>query len=508
MDHLSHPPSKTRSTKISSLCVDQFWQIVIAVTAVALSANTAQASSKIDWYTLRIDSERVGYARIEQTNEKRGQIYTEVTRIAVKQLRHTSWVESHVVLKRNGGKKPLFMSADYLLGADHTHWSGRLEQTSGSMHVITNRVQRPLTLDISEAVLIDELIPRLAQLSADHRSTTFQYLEPRTASLTEWRADLVDIPESTDAASLREILLTKRDASANAAYRIWLNASGTMQRRESRLLGVTVQWEICEQHCDVSVEQPYDLMSSRIVSSPNHIPTEAKAGPIRYILSRVDAQAPNLPSTNEQTVLVEGRHAVLTVCTACDKSEALSDADHQRYLAPNPWVQSDDPILRHFAQHRGGTKQESPAEVMLKLTRAVAQHMNDSIEDRAPTVDYLGYASAREAFQTRVGDCTEYAVLLAALARARNVPARVVSGLAYASRFSGKKDVFSPHAWVQAWVNNHWVSYDPGLGAFDATHIALAIGDGRPGNFAPMPESTGVWHIEKIGLIQSPLPTK
>lgn len=95
-------------------------------------------------------------------------------------------------------------------------------------------------------------------------------------------------------------------------------------------------------------------------------------------------------------------------------------------------------------------------------------------------VVYSGYRSAREALQRREGDCTEYALLLAAAARSRRIPARVVGGMAYGSRFVGRAHAFGPHMWVQAWNGERWISYDAGLGEFDAGHLALAVGDGDP----------------------------
>ncbi len=100
----------------------------------------------------------------------------------------------------------------------------------------------------------------------------------------------------------------------------------------------------------------------------------------------------------------------------------------------------------------------------------------------------------------RSGDCTEFSVLLAALARSRGIPARIAVGFAYSDRFSGKKDVFSPHTWVQAWTGKRWVSYDAGLGEFDATHIAVAIGDGDPLDMQAV--AAPEWRIEKLGLLK------
>ncbi|MBK8860886.1 MAG: transglutaminase domain-containing protein [Sphingomonadales bacterium] len=79
------------------------------------------------------------------------------------------------------------------------------------------------------------------------------------------------------------------------------------------------------------------------------------------------------------------------------------------------------------------------------------------------------------------GDCTEDAVLLAALARTAGIPARVASGLVYdRERFHGARDAFLPHSWTLAWIDGRWRSFDISIGTFDATHIALSLGDGEP----------------------------
>jgi hypothetical protein len=59
----------------------------------------------------------------------------------------------------------------------------------------------------------------------------------------------------------------------------------------------------------------------------------------------------------------------------------------------------------------------------------------------------------------------------------------VVNGLAYAGAFAGREQVFVPHAWVQAWDGAHWRSYDAALAGFDASHLALSVGDGDAAGF-------------------------
>ena len=132
---------------------------------------------------------------------------------------------------------------------------------------------------------------------------------------------------------------------------------------------------------------------------------------------------------------------------------------------------------------------------MDNLVSAVERHMTGP-------VNYLGMGSASVALRTRSGDCTEFAVLLAALARAKGIPTRVAYGLVYADRFSGKKDVFSPHAWVQVWTGTRWQSYDAGIGQFDATHIALSVGDGDPRDVQATFTTPADLKIDKLGRVR------
>ena len=102
----------------------------------------------------------------------------------------------------------------------------------------------------------------------------------------------------------------------------------------------------------------------------------------------------------------------------------------------------------------------------------------------------VGFATSGEVCRTAEGDCTEHAVLLAAMLRAAGYPARVASGLIYADEFVGRESIFGYHAWAQAIVTVDgvpvWLDFDatlPGNGPdTDATHILLgvsAMGEGE-----------------------------
>ena len=77
--------------------------------------------------------------------------------------------------------------------------------------------------------------------------------------------------------------------------------------------------------------------------------------------------------------------------------------------------------------------------------------------------------SVAQTLKTRRGDCTAYADLLTTLARAIGLPARTVTGLAYAG------GAFAVHNWTEIGIGGFWRGFDPTWGRMrlDAAHIPL-----------------------------------
>jgi hypothetical protein len=217
-------------------------------------------------------------------------------------------------------------------------------------------------------------------------------------------------------------------------------------------------------------DTPEDAIRAASVASPYRISEHAAMGKIRYRIAMRDGVPWPWPETGEQHVEHEGDTVVLTVCRTCGKEAPPTAAELQGDLQPNHWVDNSDGDIRMLASDmRGATVDRRMHELVL----AVQLQMNGPIQ-------FGKYLTSREAFEARRGDCSELALLLAAGAKARHIPVRVVAGMAYASRYLGQKRVFGPHMWVQAWNGTRWSSYDAGLGEFDSTHLALTVGDGSP----------------------------
>jgi hypothetical protein len=132
-------------------------------------------------------------------------------------------------------------------------------------------------------------------------------------------------------------------------------------------------------------------------------------------------------------------------------------------LAANNMIQSDDPRIVKMAT------EAAPADADAWTTAvALEKHVAQSIKKKNFS---QAFATAAEVAQSLEGDCTEHAVLLAALCRARKIPARVAFGLVYYPPEQG----FAYHMWNEVWIADRWIPLDGtlGLGGIGADHIKL-----------------------------------
>jgi len=155
----------------------------------------------------------------------------------------------------------------------------------------------------------------------------------------------------------------------------------------------------------------------------------------------------------------------------------IADASDSRFIKPTTYANTEDTRIIQMAD---GAMRDAPAD---RTARAeiLRTFVYKFIESKNLGT---GFATASEVCRTGEGDCSEHAVLLAALLRAERIPSRVVSGLIYADAFAGERSVFGFHMWTQALLvvdgKHTWVDLDAVLPegvTMDAAHIAVSTFD-------------------------------
>jgi transglutaminase-like putative cysteine protease len=133
-------------------------------------------------------------------------------------------------------------------------------------------------------------------------------------------------------------------------------------------------------------------------------------------------------------------------------------------LNANNLIQSDDRIIKSLAASVLPDETDN-WKLAAALENAVYRKMTAKNFSTA-------FATAAEVARSFEGDCTEHAVLLVALCRARGIPARVAVGLVYYAPQRG----FAFHMWNEVWTGDRWVPLDAtlGRGGIGAAHLKLA----------------------------------
>jgi hypothetical protein len=135
------------------------------------------------------------------------------------------------------------------------------------------------------------------------------------------------------------------------------------------------------------------------------------------------------------------------------------------YLTPNSIVQSDDPLVVKLS---GSVAAGEPDA--WKVAVSLEKLVHDSISKKNFS---QALATASQVAASLEGDCTEHAVLLAALARARGIPARVAIGLVYIPGLQG----FGYHMWTEVAIDGVWIPLDATLGQAGIGAAHLKLGD-------------------------------
>ncbi|MGD0897725.1 MAG: transglutaminase-like domain-containing protein, partial [Thermoguttaceae bacterium] len=108
--------------------------------------------------------------------------------------------------------------------------------------------------------------------------------------------------------------------------------------------------------------------------------------------------------------------------------------------------------------------------------------------------------TAADVAARREGDCKAHALYLAALARARGIPARVAVGLVYLA----PKQAMAYHMWTEVYIDNRWIPIDGTLakGGIGAGHLTLGhsnmAGIAAYASFLPVIQVLGELQVELL----------
>jgi hypothetical protein len=273
-----------------------------------------------------------------------------------------------------------------------------------------------------------------------------------------------------------------------------------MQKSIVPAMGMQIERGAGDKECALSNSDVVDFLERFLLKSPARL-SLSDLGPgkaITYYLTPNAGAALIIPSSDNQTVrrMQDGRIAVRVEVVSAEGGSAFpykgSEAEALKALKPTQYVQSDAAQIVSLAK-RAVAGAKDAAEAVKQIESFVAGYITE--KDLS-----VGYASAVEVAASKQGDCSEHAVLAAALCRAVGIPARVATGVAYSEGFLGQENIFGAHAWTEAYVGGKWVGLDATRSpqGFGPGHIMLATGNGDPADFFAIVSTLGQFKIEKV----------
>lgn len=451
------------------------------VAVILLLFASAVHGAEEQWYSLHLDGRKIGHMHALRHLDSDGRVVSE--QALWMQVERSGTLLTIATRERNW-ETPQGLPLAFESQVDTAGTAARVYgeiRPDGRLQLRTEHsgVESTQTVAWPQGALMAEG-QRLAMEKAGYAPGTGYDLLTWDSGLLQAVATRTEIGtlELIDIHGRRESLLPVEQAvdmgGTTTHVKSWVTPQTHVLRRlRMPAIGLVLEMLGCDRACALAPVQPTDVLVQTTVAAPAALRARDLERPLRYRLKLASSDGAALDSPPGQSISGRAKDGELTLIV--DPRGEARDPPTTVDSAPNRWLQASEPGVAALAKQ---ATQGAPTE------SAKAQMLERFVRNYITTKSLrVGYASASEIVKNREGDCTEHAVLLAALMRASGIPARVATGIAYAPAYAGQRDVFVPHAWVHAWVDDAWRGYDAALARYDAGHIAFGVGDGDPFRF-------------------------
>ena len=211
-----------------------------------------------------------------------------------------------------------------------------------------------------------------------------------------------------------------------------------------------------------------DLGYNQLVRLKNRIlqPHETTGAVYRITVRNDDNPAGTFSRDDRQAVKkAQGNSFELHVQAVRGKAGGVDAKDPgPEFTQSSYFINSDDAMVRQLARKAVGDEVD-PWKKTLKIERWVHDNMRFTSDEALATADHVA--------RKLQGDCTEHAMLAAAMCRAVGVPSRTAIGLIYADVKGAP--CFAFHMWTEVWIQGGWIPIDAtlGKGHVGAAHLKI-----------------------------------
>ena len=490
-----HCGMKTRPARLLALAL----ALAFTLPATAREADDT-ASTDTEWMSVLLAGRKVGHARIDrQVGDDRvitrQRMHFELGRGGIEVAMSTD--ETHE--ETPGGTPVAFTSVSRISGLEMRVEGRRIKAGDDRFAVKSGAAGslRDSEMVLPTGALLAHGIERELRATGISPGAHAELLmfQPLLQDAVRLRHEVVgpatlDLPEG--AVDLIEVRQTMAFPGGDMTSRAWVDAELQLQKMTMDVMGQELELVACSQACAEAPNQPAEILTTSLVAAPRALTREERSGPVAIEVTSKHALQ-GWPGVDAQRLesIGGGRHRIVARHPdGGDPMERPGDDD----LARTDWLDFDTPAVATLLQ----TDADTGGDVQARML-ALQQRVFDHIDDKSLRI---GYASAGDAARMREGDCTEHALLLAAMGRSAGIPTRVVTGLAYSEDYGGGPN-FVPHAWVAAWTGERWQAFDAALPGDDQLRIAFNADDGDPWRFYNGLDTLGTLSIDRIHALDA-----
>jgi len=481
--------------------------LVVLCAATLTQASDDTATTFDRWYVLRMSGEHAGYAHTTERH-KSGKIVTQTDmRISVKRGDQAITIEHAMWFVETENGKPVESSSSLMAGAlPIVH---RLKFTDVGIEQTIGQGPGARTTNLPP-VDPSYLPPAAAQRRIE------QQIKGGAESIS---AKLIDVSMGVMPLDLTMNIVGRENIEVlgkvvpavvweatisnmpGVTVREYVDEQGRTIKSSIQLIpGMDIEMVEADAQLAKAKVDPPEVMARTLVrpDKPIENARHTRRAIYRVSLDERGGAALHLSRAGYQRVVYDDRFTAAVILDLDSPVNVVDDLPSDEHLESSSMIDHQSAAVQKLMDRALPLSDVEMSDVQK------ASHLRAFVYDYIDEKDLsVGLASAGEVAQTAQGDCTEHAVLLAALLRAHDIPSRTVSGLIYVDEFLGQPGVFGYHMWTQAWLTSdtasvtstgnkrdasgagagRWVDLDAVLDGvdFDASHILLSVSTMRDG---------------------------
>lgn len=253
----------------------------------------------------------------------------------------------------------------------------------------------------------------------------------------------------------------------NLTSEVWLDSTG-VSVKELQQPGIVMIRESRDKALEIESNiEKLDLLSFFAVRPDSSITSPRTIRELKIKVEGIGSED-SLSLVSPTQAVTRVNNVVELTITSPDtsglKRTTIPMSEPAEFLSSSVYIQTDDREIKETSYRIIGSETDA-----LSASRKLVDWVYKNLRKRATA----SVPSAVEVLHTQEGDCNEHAILLAALARAAGIPAKINVGLVYL------EGAFYYHAWNSLYIGGTWLPVDATFGQIpaDPTHIQLHEGE-------------------------------